>query len=322
MAEIAESLHRAFSEATIITEVSPPELETQVHPRCPNRRGPPAALFDPNTFMTSSLRLNSVTFRVADLARSRDFYVRRLGFAESGATDERLELATSPDAAPILTLLADRPGAARPPPDAAGLFHAALLLPSRAALASWLQFGAAQGLEFEGFSDHGVSEAIYLSDPDGNGLEFYADRPREQWPFAGGEVAMTTRPLAIRSLLDAAQPTLEPLIATAWGHLHLRVTDLARSEKFYRETLGVVVMQRNYPGARFLGADGYHHHLGLNTWGNPRIPRPPGTTGLVEAVFARAGTDAAREIFDPDGIRLRVLPLAIPAVTRESPLAL
>lgn len=301
-------------------ELSRIEAETQVPAQCPSRRrlyGRRSA----HILMIPTLQLNSITLRIADLARSRDFYVRRLGFIENSVTADRLELSTSAESAVILTLLADQPGAARPPPEAAGLFHAALLLASRSSLASWLQFGAAQGLEFEGFSDHGVSEAIYLSDPDGNGLEFYADRPREQWPFADGEIAMTTRPLDIRSLLDEAEPTLQPLIGTSWGHLHLRVTDLVRSEKFYRETLGLAVMQRNYPGARFLGADGYHHHLGLNTWGNPRMPRPPGTTGLIQAVLAHAATDTVREISDPDGIRLRVMPMTSASLTRESPLA-
>src|SRR6185436_8329357 len=125
---------------------------------------------------------------------------------------------------------------------------------------------------------------------DGNGLEFYADRPRESWPFANGEIAMTTRPLALQRLLADAAPTTDaPLAGARWGHLHLRVTDLERSEEFYRETLGMAVMQRSYPGARFLAADGYHHHLGLNTWGNPRQPQPPGALGLAEATFTRAG---------------------------------
>lgn len=262
--------------------------------------------------MTSTLQLTSVALRVADLARSQDFYTRQLGFVVADVAADRLELATSADAAPILTLLG---GHNAPPvrPDAAGLFHAALLLPSRARLASWLAFAAAQGLEFEGFSDHGVSEAIYFSDPDGNGLEFYADRPRSAWPFAHGELAMTTRPLALRSLLTAAVPTAEPLAEAIWGHLHLRVTNLERSEDFYRHTLGLEVMQRSYPGARFLAADGYHHHLGLNTWGNPRAPQPRNAIGLAEATFSRAETAAEQRLTDPDGIALRITPLLVPA---------
>jgi catechol 2,3-dioxygenase len=180
-------------------------------------------------------------------------------------------------------------------------------------LGAWLNFGAAHGLDFEGFSDHGVSEAIYLSDPDGNGLEFYADRPKTSWPYANGEIAMTTRPLALRSLLAEAAPTTDtPLRGASWGHLHLRVTDLDRSEAFYRENLRMEVTQRSYPGARFLAADGYHHHVGLNTWGNPRQQQPKGARGLVEATFARAGVRQEQLLTDPDGIHLKIQPALVP----------
>lgn len=258
--------------------------------------------------MTSTLRLAHIALRVHDLTRSRDFYVQRLGFHPTNATGDQLDLAVSPSTSPIVTLLS-APQSSPPSPDAAGLFHAALLFPSRPALASWLAFAAAQHIEFDGFSDHGVSEAIYLTDPDGNGLEFYADRPRDAWPVANGELAMTTRPLAVRELLTLAQPTTAPLADATWGHLHLRVTDLERSETFYRDTLELAVTQRSYPGARFLAADHYHHHLGLNTWGHPRRPHSPATTGLATATFATASTKSPRILTDPDEIPLRLTPL-------------
>lgn len=260
--------------------------------------------------MNPSLRLCAVHLRVRDLARSLKFYQRQLGFVAAAQSSDRAELATTPGAAPLLTLSA-APVAPANPRDAAGLFHVALLFPSRPALGAWLALAAAEGVEFEGFSDHGVSEAIYLSDPDGNGLEFYADRPRAEWPVASdGQIAMTTRPLAVRELLaDAAPNSAPPLAGAHWGHLHLRVTDLEHSEAFYREQLGLVVTQRSYPGARFLAADGYHHHLGLNTWGNPSQPRPRDALGLVEAIFARAHRGAQDTLIDPDAIHLRVVPL-------------
>jgi catechol 2,3-dioxygenase len=125
---------------------------------------------------------------------------------------------------------------------------------------------------------------------------------------------MTTRPLALQSLLAAAGPTTrEPLAGADWGHLHLRVTNLERSENFYREQLGVEVMQRSYPGARFLAADGYHHHLGLNTWGSPRQPQPREALGLAAATFGRAGVLTETEQVDPDGIHLRVQPALVAA---------
>lgn len=263
--------------------------------------------------MTPSLQLTAVRLRVANLERSAEFYGRQLGFTVVNYGEGAVELATSAQAAPILTLARPR-SPVHAPGDAAGLFHAALLFPHRSALATWLQFTAAQGIDFEGFSDHGVSEAIYLSDLDGNGLEFYADRPREQWPYAEGELAMTTRPLDVRNLLaDAASASPEPLAGAGWGHMHLRVTDLDRSEAFYRTKLGLDVMQRSFPGARFLAADGYHHHLGINTWGSPRLPQPPGALGLAEARFARAGIAGESTLVDPDGIHLRVQPALVPA---------
>lgn len=259
--------------------------------------------------MTSTLRLTHIALHVRDLARSRDFYVERLGFHPVATTAYQLDLAVSPTSAPIFTLLS-APHSTPSPADAAGLFHAALLFPSRSALASWLAFAAAQHIEFDGFSDHGVSEAIYLTDPDGNGLEFYADRPRDTWPFHNGELAMTTRPLPVRELLALAHPTPAPLADATWGHLHLRVTDLDRSETFYRNTLDLAVTQRSYPGACFLAADGYHHHLGLNTWGHPHRPHSPSTTGLAGATFATAAIKGPTTVTDPDNIPLKLTPLA------------
>lgn len=262
--------------------------------------------------MTPTLRFTAATLRVADLGRCRAFYEEQLGFVAVRADAAHVVLAVSPDAAPILTLVA-APGAPRPAPEAAGLFHLALLLPDRGALGAWLARAGEKGVEFDGFSDHGVSEALYLSDPEGNGLEFYADRPSADWPRADGGVAMTTLPLDVRGLLAAARTRPSLLAGAAWGHLHLRVTDLARSEAFYLPTLGMAVMQRSIPGARFLAADGYHHHVALNTWGRPRQPQPPGALGLAEATFARAGTAAATTVADPDGIALRIVPLGATA---------
>jgi catechol 2,3-dioxygenase len=260
--------------------------------------------------VSPSLQLRSIHLRVSDLARSVGFYAGQLGFVVVRQTAGAAELATSPAGPALLTLTEDRTAPA-PPPNAAGLFHAALLLPTRAALGHWLRRTAETGVRFDGFSDHGVSEAIYFSDPDGNGLEFYADRPREAWPRHEGEIAMGTEPLAVPDLLAAAAgvPASEPtLTGAAWGHLHLRVTNLDRSEKFYSETLGVTLTQRYGTSARFLAADGYHHHLGLNTWGHPSQPYPqtPPALGLIDASFVRAAATAGHAVRDPDGIAVRI----------------
>jgi catechol 2,3-dioxygenase len=261
--------------------------------------------------MTPSLQIQSVELRVADLARSIDFYTRQCGFVVRNEEPNRVTLATSADSPALLTLVFD-PAAKRAPADTAGLFHAALLLPDAAALGGWLRLAASRSVEFDGFSDHGVSEAIYFSDPDGNGLEFYADRPRAEWPFQDGELAMITRPLALPHLLASAKAgEPEPLAGAHWGHVHLRVTDLKRSEAFYRETLGLDVMQRSFPGARFLAADGYHHHVGLNVWGHPRRAQPPHALGLARFTVARTGEQATRELVDPDGISLRLEPRSV-----------
>ena len=258
--------------------------------------------------MSNSLQLRSVHLRVSDLPRSVAFYADQLGFRVVHKGDERAEFAASAGAPPLLTLTEDR--AAQPPPrDAAGLFHAALLLPTRSALGSWLRKSADADVKFDGFSDHGVSEAIYLSDPDGNGLEFYADRPRDAWPFHNGELQMSTEPLALPDLLAAGASHREPpLIGARWGHLHLRVTSLDRSAAFYGSELGVVPIQNYGASARFLAADGYHHHLGLNTWGGVRQSQPVGSLGLVEAVFAQAGRESEVALRDPDHIAIRVTP--------------
>jgi catechol 2,3-dioxygenase len=194
-------------------------------------------------------------------------------------------------------------------PGSARLYHAALLFPSRAALGGWLQRAIENGIEFDGASDHLVSEALYFSDPDGNGLEFYADRPRDQWPEAQGQVEMATGPCDVQSLLHAGERASPPLSGAGWGHLHLRVIDLGKSEAFYASELGMKVTQRSYPGARFLAADGYHHHLGLNSWGSPRSPHSPHALGLVDATFCRRDLPGPVILRDPNGIVIRVEPL-------------
>lgn len=262
--------------------------------------------------MTPSLELHSIHLRVHDLARSVDFYVRKLGFMIVEQTATRALLTTTPGSAGILTLSEDR-SAPPAPRDAAGLFHAALLLPKRAELGQWLRRAADVGVEFDGFSDHGVSEAIYLTDPDSNGLEFYADRPRDQWPQdATGELEMITEPLVLPDLLAEAARSPAPnavLEGARWGHLHLKVTNLDRSGKFYADALGMTLMQRYGTSARFLAADGYHHHLGMNTWGRSRQPQPANALGLVEAAFAKKGEAAEKVLRDPDGIAVRIEPL-------------
>ena len=262
--------------------------------------------------MTPTLQLSSITLRVPDLTRSLEFYAGLLGFTLKDQAAHRAGLAADP-AGPALLHLQEESGAPPAPADSAGLFHAALLLRDRAALGAWLHRAADAGVNFEGFADHGVSDALYLSDPDGNGLEIYADRPRATWPrTADGALKMFTLTLDLRKLVpERSAVTDTPLRGACWGHLHLCVTDLERSEAFYRNTLGLETTDSSFPGARFLGADGYHHHVGLNTWGQPRQPRPATALGLAEAVFRRHQITASSTLLDPDRISLRLEPAAV-----------
>jgi catechol 2,3-dioxygenase len=241
-----------------------------------------------------SVEFAELTLRVADVARVGAFYESELGFHR--IKDDAREARFSPTGAePALIVLEHAAAAAPRPRGTAGLFHVAFLYPNRAALARVFTRLVANGLRL-GAADHGVSEALYLADPEGNGLELYVDRPVGQWPPPGadGQVAMFTEALDATSLMSAVAPTLGPLMApeTRIGHVHLSVSALDRAEAFYRDVLGFPVRQRDYPGARFFGRDGYHHHFGTNTW-QTRTPAVAGALGLSRFSL-RFAVDAER----------------------------
>jgi catechol 2,3-dioxygenase len=240
-----------------------------------------------------------VALTVADLARARTFYERVVGLRTPAHDGERASLGPAAGGPPLVELLGDA-NAPTPPARACGLFHLALLLPSRLELARALRRIVASGWPLSGASDHLVSEALYLSDPEGNGIEIYRDRPREEWRRRDGELEMATLPLDLQELageLRGGEATDAGMTDARIGHVHLRVADLAAAERFYADALGFEVTVRSYPGALFVAAGGYHHHVGLNTWssaGGP--PRPPGTRGLhhVELLTPRPGKVAER----------------------------
>jgi|SRR5581483_3298274 len=226
-------------------------------------------------------RMGPVRLTVSDLDRVRSFYRDAIGLAELGAEDGVARLGSDGEA---LVELVGEPDASPRPRGTTGLFHLAILVPSRADLARALQRVAEAGWRLSGASDHLVSEALYLSDPEGNGIELYRDRPREEWPVRDGILQMDTLPLDLDGVLselrrqDAAAP-MPP--GTRIGHVHLNVGDLAAAESFYSGGLGFDVTVRGYPGALFVSAGGYHHHLGLNTWAGEGAPPPPeGSRGL------------------------------------------
>ncbi len=227
---------------------------------------------------------------VTDLACSRQFYEQAIGLRASERDDGVVALCAG-GGEPLVELFGDA-SAAGLDRSATGLFHLAILLPSRRDLAVALVRLAQAHWPLDGASDHLVSEALYLSDPDGNGIEIYRDRPRSDWPHADGRLEMATLALDLDDVLgelgcDDGFRALVPE-ATTIGHVHLQVGDLADSEAFYSGVLGFDVMVRAYPGALFVSAGGYHHHIGMNTW-NSRGGAPPslGAVGLrsFEAVL-------------------------------------
>jgi catechol 2,3-dioxygenase len=224
-----------------------------------------------------------VRLRVADLADLTTFYERVIGLGAVEREDGVARL--GPAGGEPLIELVSAPDAPRAPGFSTGLFHLAVLVPDRAELARALQRVAGTGWRLTGASDHLVSEALYLQDPEGNGIEIYRDRPREEWRRNGDELAMATLPLDLESVLGELEPGERPesgmAPGTTMGHVHLQVADIPAAEGFYNGALGLDVMVRSYPGALFLAAGGYHHHLGLNTWQSQGAPAPPeGALGL------------------------------------------
>jgi catechol 2,3-dioxygenase len=227
--------------------------------------------------------MGTVRLTVHDLARSRDFYEHVIGLRASETDDGSLAFGVQGER-PLIQLYGD---ASAPALNrrATGLFHQAILFPTRRDLAVALARLAEARWPLDGASDHLVSEALYLSDPDGNGIELYRDRPREEWPRRDGELQMATLPLDLRDLLGELQDGTEVAAlaptGTTIGHVHLQVAELEEIERFYAGVLGFDVVVRAYPGALFVSAGGYHHHLGLNTWNSAgSAPPAPGAVGL------------------------------------------
>jgi catechol 2,3-dioxygenase len=241
-----------------------------------------------------ALRIRSVALAVSDLSHSADFYERVLGLPLIG--EEGHEAQLGPDPGRPALVLSDLADATPLPPGATGLYHVAWLHPDRSSLADTARRVAQSGWRFEGASDHGVSEALYLSDPDGLGIEIYADRPRELWerPASGRGVNMVTLPLDLEDLLaqSSNEPTATVPADTGVGHVHLKVSEVPRAAGFYRDALGFEE-QAQLPSAAFLSAGGYHHHVGLNSWQSQGAsPAPDSAPGLRRLDFELAGSDA------------------------------
>lgn len=225
------------------------------------------------------LEISHVRLRVRDLEEVADYYRALLGFADRPGEKGTVALGTADETLLVLEAAPDAP-----PHHAgqAGLYHTAFLLPDRPALGAFLAHVRDGGFALDGAADHHVSEALYLSDPEGNGIEVYRDRPREDWRIDGEAIYLDNTPLDARGILAAAAGDWQGAPSgTVVGHVHLCVSDLAPAAAFFTDTLGLALTAR-FPGANFFGSGGYHHHIGANIWHSRGAPAmPAGGAGLI-----------------------------------------
>jgi catechol 2,3-dioxygenase len=230
--------------------------------------GAPAVGIAPPAYrLPAASRVGTVDLQVSDLGRSLDYYQAVLGLQVLSQAGARADLGVAGDAVPLVRLH-ERAGAQHVPRQGRiGLYHFAILLPDRASLGRFVAHLGELGAR-AGAADHLVSEALYLHDPDGLGIEVCADRPRDTWQSADGELRMATLPLDVAGVVAAAggERWSGAPAGTVMGHVHLHVGDLERASEFYHAALGLDTMVWSYTGALFMAAGGYHHHLGLNTW--------------------------------------------------------
>jgi catechol 2,3-dioxygenase len=285
--------------------------------------------------LSADTHIGRVRLRVGDLDRALAFYRGVLGLAVIRDEKSTVTLGVgTEDAGPRsreLLVLEERPGIARRPtrPVTTGLYHVALLVPNRRELGRSLLGLNQSGYPLRGMSDHAVSESLYLDDPDGNGFEIYADRPRPMWPVRDGVVQMTVDPMDVAAVIAAGRERPEPWVGlspeTVVGHVHFTVSGLEPSVAFYRDVIGFDVMM-SIPSLVAMSAGGYHHHLNLNTWAGEkagrdsdrvaglsvwelRVPDGDARRALIErvtAVDALLPSSNGIRARDPDGIEVQI----------------
>lgn len=244
-----------------------------------------------------------VALIVRDLEQTRDFYHRALGLEILTQDGETARLGAGDT--PLLELRRDT--AARHKPNEAGLFHNAFLLPTRSDLGNWVAHAATLGLRLDGASDHLVSEALYLRDPEGNGIEIYWDRPRESWTRNGDQIAMDTLRLDLAALPQSGRWTRMPE-GSVIGHVHLQVGNLTQADRFFTGDLGLT-RSFSYPTAGWYGSGGYHHHLAGNIWNsNGAGRRSPDAAGLAEIELLTQSASLSGLVSDPFGTVFRLTP--------------
>ncbi len=265
-----------------------------------------------NTFTTPAFRpvIRRVVLRTANAARLAEFYQRALGLEpRADASDKRTIALHHPGTGDVLLTLIEDKGASPVAAGAPGLFHIAFLFAELAGWRSMVRRAIAATIRFHGASDHGVSWATYLEDPDGNGLELAWDKPANEWPWRGDQIQMVSQALPLRSILLNGETDRDNIGAFSIGHLHLQVRDLDEVDA-YRNHLGLRVTQSDYPDALFLARGDYHHHLAINTWRtNARVSRLENATGLVG--WEMTTPEAAASAFswrDPSGSLVALLP--------------
>jgi catechol 2,3-dioxygenase len=242
--------------------------------------------------------MGPVELSVSDLERSLGYYRNAIGLDLLAANGGDASLGAG---GTELLRLVEEPGA-RPSHGYSGLFHFALLVPDRESLGQWLAHAARDRVALTGASDHTVSEALYLRDPDHHGIEIYADRPRNQWEGRVGQL-MGSIPLDLEDLVAEADDDFDGLPdGTTMGHVHLSVADVDETTRFYRDRLGLDVTAQLGDQAVFLSAGGYHHHLGGNTWNSRGAGQaPPGTARLRSFTIVVPGAETSETLQDPSG---------------------
>jgi len=264
-----------------------------------------------NSYFFRNVTLTDAVLRVRSLGTVMPFYHDVLGFRLITFDSSRAELSAD-GRSPALIVLEEHPEAEQRVAGTPGLFHLAFLYPHRKALASASRRLTDSGHSILGASDHGVSEAVYTADPEGNGIELYADRPAWNWPRLGESVDMVTRPLGMEAMLAGGGPPVGQYgvpVDTRLGHVHLQVADQNRAERVLTAVLGMKVRQRNYPGAIFFAYDDYHHHFATNTWGI-RGGSAANTLGLAMVslrLSSSVALDPSVKTVDLDGVGLRVI---------------
>ncbi|MEK5520490.1 VOC family protein [Heyndrickxia sp. FSL W8-0423] len=247
----------------------------------------------PHTFV------GQVDLKVSNLERSLQFYQEIIGFQILKQADKKALLTA--DGKTSLLSLEQSEDIIPKQPRTTGLYHFAILLPRRSDLAAVLQHLLQTGYPLQGASDHLVSEALYLADPDGNGIEIYSDRNPSTWEWKNGEVSMTTEALDVRGLLaeGSGKQWVRLPEATLIGHIHLHVSELQKTEEFYCKGLGFDVVTRYGDQALFISTGGYHHHIGLNTWAGIGAPKPAeNSVGLKWFSLMLPSDDARKKVIE------------------------